>query len=108
MSKEFKTISSKSGISDILQESNNQISKIRLNLLNLIEKMVKDKTHEFCEDIGLVVSIEEAGSKVIVGATKDVVITDEGHEFDLGEISTDDLYSVANMIHHELFVMDEK
>ena len=89
-------------ISQKIAAANEAISKARLALSQALEQLIGEKTHTF-HTYDVYVTDEENGTRDRVKCcTKDAVEFDDGTTMDVGNIPTDDLHSVVDMLHSEL------
>jgi hypothetical protein len=73
---------------------------------NLVRMLPEDK-HTFSEKAKIMIHIEEEDRLFLATAIdKDVVFLSDGTEVDLGDVKTDDLYTLVDTVHTELFHQD--
>lgn len=88
-----------------LGEVNDQITKIRCIMTSVLEEMLGERTHAFRHDSGIYITDEEECVRLLAkGCTKDEIILEDESTIEYGSVGTDDLHSIVDTVHHDLFV----
>jgi hypothetical protein len=87
---------------DKISAANDAISNARLNLTQAIQRMLDNKTHTF-KTYDVYVTDEEEGTRnQVKSVNKDEVTFHDGSTMEFGNMGTDDIHSVADMLCAEL------
>jgi len=94
----------KLAVGSMIDVTNEHLNTIRKDLFTSLELMIENGTHEFDKNTRPYITDEE--ECVRLGAkscTKDIVTLSDGSEMDLGEVGTDDLLSIVDQVHSDLY-----
>lgn len=87
---------------DKIAKANDAISEARKALTEALARMLENKTHTFKTYDVYVTDEENCTREQIKSCDRDAVYFQDGSSLEIGEIGTDDLHSVVDMVHSEL------
>ena len=85
-----------------MEVANNSIASARTVLSTVLSKMLGDKKHTFKQFDVYVTDEENCSRELITSCDKDAVYFTDGSSLEIGEIGTDDLHNVVDMVRSEL------
>ena len=85
-----------------MEVANNSITSARTVLSTVLSKMLGNKKHTFKQFDVYVTDEENCSRELIKSCDKDAVYFHDGSSLEIGEIGTDDLHNVVDMVRSEL------
>jgi len=91
-------------VGSVIDVAYKHLSVIKKDLIGALESMLAYHTHEFDKKLQPHITDEEECVRLAAkSCTKDTVTLSDGSEMDLWDVGTDDLMSIVDQVHSDLY-----